>query len=629
MRKNSNFIASLSRRHKQAIVAITDILYTEITVWLSFCLRYEQIHIFNYNEIYAYLIPLLIAPPIFYHLGLYRSIFRYSGLSSLVSVAKACLLYGVIYAFIVIFIVPEGIPRSIGILQPILLLIFLGASRAFARVFFSVDNTRDTKENIKEKIIIYGAGSSGVQIANALKHNAQYKLEAFIDDDKNIQGKNINGIIVYSKKEIPKIIKKKNVTSILIAMPSIKRSLREEIYKSLEVYSVHIRTLPGIDALAGGKISLSNIREIDIEDLLGRDIVPPDKELFSKCITEKTVLVTGAGGSIGSELCRQILNNKPNKLILLDNCEFNLYSLEKELVERIKTQLYDIKLTAILADVTDKEYMNDIFLKNRPETVYHTAAYKHVPIVEENPCEGLRNNVFGTLYLAEAAKNSGVRNFVLVSTDKAVRPTNIMGASKRIAELILQAISDHCKNEHKTCYSMVRFGNVLGSSGSVVPLFREQIKKGGPVTITDREMTRYFMTITEAAQLVIQAGAMAIGGEVFLLDMGNPVKILDLAKRMIELSGLTIKYDNSYEGDIEIVFTGLRPGEKLYEELLIGDNPIPTKHPLIFKAHETFYQFNELKEYLQLLEYQINKNKQNTEELKKIIQKIVKGYCFR
>ena len=615
----------MSRLVKQSIVFAIDCFYIMFTVWLSFSLMYESVRMPKNDEWYAYVAALLIAVPVFIISGLYRSIFRYSGFAALSSVAVACLKYGILYYIFIVYLLPTNIPRTIGILQPLLLLLGVGSSRAIARIWLHPGNINNSKSCKKEKILIYGAGEAGIQISSALQHNAKYSVEGFIDDDESLNGKCINGVAVYSPNFVEKIVKEKSISSILLAIPSVRKARRKEIVDAFDALDVHIRTLPGIEEMADGKLSISDIREIEIEDLLGRDPVVPNPELFERCIKNKTVLVTGAGGSIGSELCRQIISIKPVRLILVEQSEYNLYVLNNELEDRIRTYGYGMHIVTLLADVTDREYINKIFDHYQPETVYHAAAYKHVPLVECNPLEGLRNNVFGTLSVAEASKNSGVRNFILVSTDKAVRPTNIMGASKRIAELILQAMADQ-QNGSGTCFSMVRFGNVLGSSGSVVPLFKKQIKNGGPITVTHQDITRYFMTIPEAAQLVIQAGAMAVGGDVFVLDMGEPVRIIDLAKRMIELSGYTIKDKETPEGDIEIVVTGLRPGEKLYEELLIADNPIKTNHQRIFKAHEYSIKFAELQEYLEALDCLIADGNGNINELKELLKKIVKGY---
>jgi FlaA1/EpsC-like NDP-sugar epimerase len=619
------FVTGLSRRSKQLIVLGTDTIYILFTVWLSFSLRYETIHLPAGNEWIAYICAVALALPIFIRSGFYRSVFRYSGFAALSTVVKACFQYGVLYFIVIMLFLPTGVPHSIGILQPLLLLLAVGSSRAMARFWFHPGYAPAAMSCIKERLLIFGAGSAGIQIASALQHNAGYSVAGFIDDDVSLYGKSINGVTIYSPQLVPSLVKSQDISTILIALPSAKRSRRQEIYRSFEPLGVHIRTLPDIEAMADGKVSISDIREVDIEDLLGRDPVPPDQALFSRCIEGKTVMVTGAGGSIGSELCRQIMARNPKRLLLLEQSEYNLYALHQELTERIHTHGLQVHLVPLLGDVTDRRHMLELCSSYRPDTIYHAAAYKHVPMVEGNPAQGLRNNVFGTLSVAEAARQCGVSHMVLISTDKAVRPTNIMGASKRIAELVLQAIAAE-QVDGGTCFSMVRFGNVLGSSGSVVPLFRQQINNGGPVTVTHQDVTRYFMTIPEAAQLVIQAGAMATGGDVFLLDMGEPVKIIDLARRMIELSGLTIKDKKTPDGDIEIVVTGLRPGEKLYEELLVADNPIPTSHPRIFKAHEYLVSMDELREYLDTLESVITVGDCDLNKLKGLIKTIVKGY---
>lgn len=619
------FVTGLSRRSKQLIVLVTDAVYILFTVWLSFSLRYETIHLPDGKEWIAYICAVVLALPIFIRSGFYRSVFRYSGFAALSTVVQACFQYGVLYFMAIMLFLPAGLPRSIGILQPLLLLLAIGSSRAMARFWFHPGYGPSTATCIKERLLIFGAGSAGIQIASALQHNAGYSVEGFVDDDVTLCGTRINGITVYSPQSVPSLVKNQEISTILIALPSAKRSRRHEIYRSFEDLGVNIRTLPEIEAIADGKLSISDIREVDIEDLLGRDPVPPDPALFSRCIEGKTVMVTGAGGSIGSELCRQILARNPKRLLLLEQSEYNLYVLHQELTERIHAHGFQVHLVPLLGDVTDRRHMLELCTSYRPETIYHAAAYKHVPMVEGNPAEGLRNNVFGTLSVAEAAQQCGANHMILISTDKAVRPTNIMGASKRIAELVLQAFAA-MQVHGGTCFSMVRFGNVLGSSGSVVPLFRQQINNGGPVTVTHQDVTRYFMTIPEAAQLVIQAGAMAKGGDVFLLDMGEPVRIIDLARRMIELSGLTIKDKETPDGDIEIVVTGLRPGEKLYEELLVADNPIPTTHPRIFKAHEYLVSMDELREYLDTLESVITAGDCDLNKLKVLIKTIVRGY---
>ena len=462
-----------------------------------------------------------------------------------------------------------------------------------------------------------------MQIATALRQSGQYYLAGYIDDSPQYQGNSINGLMVYGPSEIARLIDTHGVTDILLAMPSINRKQRNDILQNLRNHQVHVRSLPDLVDLAQGRVTVLDIQELDPDDLLGRLPVEPNKDLVAKYIYQKTVLVTGAGGSIGSELCRQILKAKPKVLLLLDHSEYNLYAIETELRPQLNG---DSQLVPLLGSVRDVNRLKEIFSSWQVDTVYHAAAYKHVPLVEENPAEGLQNNVIGTLNLAEIALKSKIKSFVLISTDKAVRPTNVMGATKRFAEMVLQALANkqEISDGVKTCFSMVRFGNVLGSSGSVVPLFRDQIKVGGPVTLTHAEVTRYFMTIPEAAQLVIQAGAMANGGEVFVLDMGEPVKILDLAKRLIQLSGLTVRDEGNPHGDIEIIITGLRPGEKLFEELLIGQNPTTTDHPLIMMAKEDYLRWELLAKEIDLLRNSLNLNQTN--QLIMQLKRVIIGY---
>jgi FlaA1/EpsC-like NDP-sugar epimerase len=432
--------------------------------------------------------------------------------------------------------------------------------------------------------------------------SGQFELVGFVDDDASKVGRSVNGAPVFRPSSVGRLITELGVTDILLALPSASRTRRKQIIDGLRALPVHIRTLPDWADLASGRVTVQDFKELDIEDLLGRDPVPPNTELLARNLAGKVVLVTGAGGSIGGELCRQILAERPSRLLLLDHNEYGLYSIHQELQSLLEVRQLAVELVPLLGSVGSIERLRDICKVYAPHTIYHAAAYKHVPLVEANPAQGISNNVFGTLNLARVAVECGVASFVLISTDKAVRPTNVMGASKRMAELVLQALAAGQTETDATCFSMVRFGNVLGSSGSVVPLFRQQLAAGGPLTVTHAEVTRYFMTIPEAAQLVLQAGAMASGGEVFVLDMGEPVKIIDLARRMVELSGLKVRDAANPEGDVEIKVTGLRPGEKLYEELLIGDNPTPTAHPRIMKAHEDCLPWPDLEAQLHALQ---------------------------
>jgi FlaA1/EpsC-like NDP-sugar epimerase len=614
-------LLSLSRTAKKGLALIADVFSALLTVWLVFFIRQGTWSLPEGGQWMIYLSAPLIALPVFIRSGLYNAVFRYSGFAALKTVMNACFMYGILFFAATMFFQKPGIPRSIGVLQPLLMFFTVGGSRAMVRMWLNLSSAEASAQKGGQRILIYGAGAAGLQIAGAIAHSRQFTLSGFLDDDPFLQEHTINGVMVYSPAEVESLVKRKAISGILLALPSVTRRRRQEIFDTLHPFGVHILTLPGIEALAEGSVSVSDIKEVDIEDLLGRDPVPPVAELLGRCIKGKVVLVTGAGGSIGSELCRQILSLHPSTLLLLDHSEFNLFTIHQELQNRALLEKSITSIIPLLGNVTDKHAMDKICCSHKPSTLYHAAAYKHVPMVERNPVEGLRNNIFGTLSMAGAAAENGVENFVLISTDKAVRPTNIMGASKRICELVLQAFATE---ENKTCFSMVRFGNVLGSSGSVVPLFRRQIKAGGPVTITHKDITRYFMTIPEAAQLVIQAGAMAKGGDVFLLDMGAPVKIVDLARRMIELSGLTVRDRLHPEGDIEISITALRPGEKLYEELLIAGNPQPTEHPRIFKAHEYYFTKQEL--MVKLSELQHIMETGDDAAIKVCLQHLVKGF---
>ncbi len=580
----SEKILELSRVEKRTIAIVVDVLVCLLTVALAYRLRLDAWIWPIGNQWLSYIAAIVIAIPLFVRFGLYRAIFRYIGWYALSAVTLACALYGAVYSLIFSVIGLDLIPRTTGFLQPILLFIGVGASRAIARFWLGGGYSAILGHSQKRRVLIYGAGSAGRQLAGGLASSQEMLVAAFVDDDPKLHGNHINGKLIYPPSRLEKAIDDLAIDDVLLAMPSVSRKRTTEIVDSLQGHGVTVRTLPGIFELADGKVTISDFRPIQIEDLLGRDPVPPDPALMSKCITGKTVLVTGAGGSIGSELCRQILAQHPRRLVLIDHSEFNLYKIDQELTSsRITGNNADV--IPLLASVTDQGRINEIFQNFKPATVYHAAAYKHVPLVEANPNEGVRNNVFGTQIVAAAAQENGAANFVLISTDKAVRPPNIMGASKRVAEKVIQVMASQLP---ETCFCMVRFGNVLGSSGSVVPLFRKQIAAGGPLTVTHPDVTRYFMTIPEAAELVIQAGAMAKGGEVFVLDMGNPVKIIDLARRMVDLSGLSLNAESRQAGGIDLKFTGLRPGEKLYEELLIGNNPTTTSHPRIMTASEGF-----------------------------------------
>ncbi len=612
-------ILALPRWAKRFVVLALDTALCVLTVWLAYYLRLGELVALSGNAFWAAVTSVGIALPIFVVSGLYRAIFRYSGWPALLAVARAVGVYGLLYASVFTAIGVAGVPRTVGIIQPILLLLFVGASRALARIWLGEQYHSILRHASRPKVLIYGAGKTGRQLAVAMTNSHEMQVAGFLDDDDRLHGHVLNGQHIYNPADLDSLASTLNISDVLLAMPSLSRRRRNEILGQIRVAKVAVRTLPSVTDLAQGKVSISDLRELDIDDLLGREPVMPNHILLAMNVHNKVVMVTGAGGSIGSELCRQIVSVGPSKLLLIEQSEFALYGIHQELVEKLAG--HDVVLVPLLASVQDNERMREIMSTWHPHTVYHAAAYKHVPLVEHNPAAGVKNNVLGTLLTALAATENGVSDFVLVSTDKAVRPTNIMGASKRLAEMTLQAIA---ATNPGTKFSMVRFGNVLGSSGSVVPKFRQQIRDGGPITLTHPEIVRYFMTIPEASQLVIQAGAMAKGGDVFVLDMGQSVKIMDLAHRMIELSGLTLKNEQNPEGDIEIAITGLRPGEKLYEELLIGDNAKPTPHPRIMKAHEEFLSWEELEPKLNALEMALNIN--DVGVIRRMMEGLVVGY---
>ena len=617
--KFAGLILALPRVGKRTIVLVVDSCLCVVTVWLAYYLRLGEFVALSGIALWALGASIGIALPVFAISGLYRAIFRHSGWPALLAVARAVGVYGLIYASIFSVLGIQQVPRTIGIIQPILLLLFVGASRAFARVWLGDQYHGILKQAALPKVLIYGAGATGRQLVAAMANSHEMRVIGFLDDDDRLYGHVLNGQPIYNPSDLLNLVPALGISDVLLAMPSLSRKRRNEILTQIRAARVAVRTLPSVTDLAQGKVSISDVRELDIDDLLGREPVMPNHILLAMNVRAKVVMVTGAGGSIGSELCRQILSVAPEKLLLIEQSEFALYEIHQELEKKIIGQ--DIVLVPLLAPVQDDERMREIMATWHPDTVYHTAAYKHVPLVEHNPAEGIKNNVLGTLRTAQAATENGVSDFVLISTDKAVRPTNIMGASKRLAEMVLQALA---ATNSGTRFSMVRFGNVLGSSGSVVPKFRQQIRDGGPITLTHPEINRFFMTIPEASQLVIQAGAMAKGGDVFVLDMGQPVKIMDLARRMIELSGLTVKNEENPDGDIEIEITGLRPGEKLYEELLIGDNPQSTTHPRIMKAHEVFVPWERLEEKLRALEVALSAN--DVSLIRRMMVELVAGY---
>lgn len=595
---------------------LADAVLLPLALWSAFALRLGEFNFQNPNGAWIYVLAPLYAIPVFIRLGLYRAIVRYMD-DRAVWVITAGVSISVLLMIATVHLAGLWVPRSVFLIYWGMAALYVGGSRFVARGVFG----RAHAHHLRRPVIIYGAGNAGTQVALALRTGFEFKVVAFVDDDRDRQRTVVAGITVYSPEQLPNLLERYEVKSVLFAVPSMPRSRRNLIMNELEKLHVQLLTLPGVADMVSGAIRIEDIREVDIEDLLGREVVPPDESLLAANIRGRSVMVTGAGGSIGSELCRQILRQQPVRLVLFELTEFALYQIDQELRLEASRLGLDVEIVPLLGSVVHQRRVEQAMRSFQIETVYHAAAYKHVPLVEFNPVEGVQNNVFGTWRTAQAAVAAGVRNFVLVSTDKAVRPTNVMGASKRYAELVLQAMA---VESPATCFAMVRFGNVLGSSGSVVPLFRSQLKAGGPITLTHPEITRYFMTIPEASQLVIQAGAMAKGGDVFVLDMGQPVKIIDMARRMIHLSGLEVLDEQHPEGDIEIRITGLRPGEKLYEELLIGDNVTGTTHPLIMRAEEEMVPWPILKNLLAEIDQACHAS--NLPVMRQLLLKTVRGY---
>ncbi len=624
--KIPQWLLSWPRTLKRGVAVGLDVLLCVFTLWLSMSLRLERVLSLTDLPWHALVLSVGVAIPLFVHFGLYRAIFRYAGLNAIFAMGRAVGLYGLVFGLVYSVIGLPGVPRSVGVTQPLLLLLLVGLSRSAVRYWLGGMYRDMVSGKAAAQVLIFGAGSAGRQLASGLAASQEMNVVGYLDDDERLHGQVLNGIRIHGVGDIPKLINTKGVSLVLLAIPSAGRQRRNEILALLGELHLNVRTLPRLYDLVEGRVKASDLKELDLEDLLGRDPVAPNPLMMGKTVTGKTVMVTGAGGSIGSELCRQILRCAPRKLLLVEFSEYSLYAIHQELQSLVADELESgVELMPLLASVCDAVRMGEILSTWKPETVYHAAAYKHVPLVEHNPAEGIRNNVFGTHTLASQSTLHGVADFVLVSTDKAVRPTNVMGASKRLAEMVLQAHAENVKHKRgQTRFSMVRFGNVLGSSGSVVPLFRQQIKSCGPITLTHADVTRYFMTIPEAAQLVIQAGAMATGGDVYVLDMGQPVKIMDLASRMVVLSGLTVKDETHPHGDIELQVKGLRPGEKLYEELLIGDNPLPTHHPRIMKAHEEFLPWDALHDKLQALSLALELS--DVPYIRGLLKELVPGY---
>ena len=643
-------LGNLSYSQKRSIQIVLDVLLMWLALWTAFYLRLgtEEGWIWpEQGQGWIFILAPLLAIPFYIRLGMYRAVLRYFGNEALKCIAKAVTL-GFVALTATMYILRELgmevlLSRSVFFMYWCLSLCLLGGLRLAVREYFLGDwftagnpfEKGPADRDVGRPVAIYGAGGAGNELLASLKISRMYKPVAFIDDQPRLHRRTVQGLPVYPSECIGEMIKETGVKDLFLAIPSASRSRRREVLATLEQFPLHVRSMPGIMDLVTGKVKIDDLQEVDIADLLGRDPVPPDPSLFARCITGKTVMVTGAGGSIGSELCRQIMVSLPARLVLLEHSEFALYSIHEELRAWIENRKANVVVIPILGSIRNERRLTQVMKRWEVQTVYHAAAYKHVPIVEHNVSEGVMNNIFGTLKVAQAAIRCQVESVVLVSTDKAVRPTNVMGSTKRLAEMILQALnaepapqlwgkSPTINHLNRTRFEMVRFGNVLDSSGSVIPLFRRQIRNGGPVTVTHPEITRYFMTIPEAAQLVIQAGAMGQGGDVFVLDMGEPVRIHDLARKMILLSGLKLRDESNPSGDIEVMFTGLRPGEKLYEELLIGDNPEPTIHSKIRRANEAFLPWAQLREVLEQLDKAVRA--ENHELVRQTLLETVQGY---
>lgn len=641
-----SYLLGLPRRQKRILQVIADILLVWLALWMAFVVRLGVDDMINPASAHRWLFlsAPVVAIPLFIRFGMYRAVMHYFGNDALIAIIKAVSLSSLILRVVVYWYSDHQnvVPRSIIFNYWWLSLIMVGGLRLAMRQYFLGDWFAaaqhvpfTNREYGLPRVAIYGAGAAGNQLVAALRMGRVMRPVAFIDDDDSISDRVISGLQVYKPRHIQRMIDATGAQEILLAIPSSNRARRREILGYLEGFPLHVRSVPGFMDLASGRVKVDDIQEVDIADLLGRDAVPAQGELLEHCIKGRSVLVTGAGGSIGSELCRQILALRPTILLLFEHSEFNLYSILSELEQRITRESLPVRLLPILGSVRNQSKLLGVMKTWGVDTVYHAAAYKHVPMVEHNIAEGVLNNVIGTLNTAQAALQSGVANFVLISTDKAVRPTNVMGSTKRLAELTLQALSrelapvlfgdkSNISRVNKTRFTMVRFGNVLGSSGSVIPLFHKQIKSGGPLTVTHPKITRYFMTIPEAAQLVIQAGSMGLGGDVFVLDMGEPVKIVELAEKMIHLSGLSVRSDKNPHGDIAIEFSGLRPGEKLYEELLIGDNVVATQHPMIMSANEDYLSWDVLKDKLAELLAAVEQD--DYTRVRQLLRETVSGY---
>ncbi len=626
------FLLRWPRKIKRLFVLLLDILFSILAVLLAFYLRVDEwVSVTgnsNFTPLPAIIISVALSLPLFIVSGFYRAIFRYSEFTALKIILKSIALYGFIYFSIFTIVGLDGVPRAVGIIQPVLMLLLVGGSRILAAYWLGGMYRKILHLDAPSRFLIYGAGIHAREVARTLIQNQEIRIIGFVEDDLTLLGGTLIGFPVFASSDLNNLVRRFDVTDVLLAIPLASRQKRNKIINLLQGTGVSVRTLPNTIDIAKGLVDFNDIRDLDIDDLLGRDPVTPDNDLLYKNIHDATVLVTGAGGSIGSELSLQILMQLPKTLILVDHSEFALYEVLENLEFIQSKGLGSVtQFVPVLGSVHDDVRMDEIFSNHKPTIIFHAAAYKHVPLVEANPFAGLMNNIFGTLVIAKMAVKYSSNSVTLISTDKAVRPTNIMGASKRIAEMIFQAFANDKKFSTHTKFSMVRFGNVLGSSGSVVPKFRSQIENGGPVTVTHQDVTRYFMTITEASQLVLQASAMSKGGEVFLLDMGLPIRIADLARRMIELSGFTLKDATTPNGDIEIKFVGLRPGEKLYEELLIGDNPEKTLHPRIMKSRDQYISWDHLSQQLKKLESALKVR--DFDCVKAILAQLVEGYSTK
>ena len=651
-------LISLPRFTKKLLLMFADTILLVLALWFSFSLRLGELFIIDISDRLIWLSAAapIIAIPLFIRFGLYRAIIRYLGMRAAWPVVQAVALYAVLWGLLALLSGVPGIPRSVVLINAMVALLVVGGSRMLMRWLLrqTQEGNGAQSDRMCIRLVIFGAGEAGRQLAVGLVQSPDYKLCGFVDDAAELQGRDLMGVPILSIEQLEPFVERQKVTELLLAIPSITRKARNQIIERLRPVPVRIRTLPGIVDLAKGKVNLSELHELDVEDLLARDPAEPDESLLQAQVNDQVVMVTGAGGSIGSEICRQILRRRPKVLLLFEMSEFALYEVDQKLSGLVHNLVSESeseserrgvslvpRVIPLLGSVQDERRLTEILQAWEVDTIYHAAAFKHVPMIERSMSEAVKNNILGTVTLVKSAMVQEVKNLVFISTDKAVRPTNTMGASKRVAEMVLQALvaektpvfdelgSDLPPMEvtRKTALSMVRFGNVLGSSGSVVPLFRKQIRNGGPITLTHQDIIRYFMTIPEAAQLVMQAGAMsgeAEAAEVFVLDMGEPVKIYDLASRMVELSGFRVRDEAHPEGDIEIKITGLRPGEKLYEELLIGDNPMPTQHPRIMKAHEEFVPWSELQPQLHSL--QIAAENSDIEMIRGLLQRLVKGY---